>query len=140
MNKRGLMVAAAGVAAGVAARELYRKLREENIAGRVVLITGGSRGLGLALARRFAGEGCRIAICARDGEELERAREDLRSRNTEAFAVRCDVTDSGQVDSMISDSPVALWRHRYPGEQRGNHSGGPGGVDGDRRTSAAPWT
>jgi len=51
--------------------------RQENLYGQVVLITGGSRGLGLALAREFARAGCRLVLAARDTQELARARQDL---------------------------------------------------------------
>jgi len=48
--------------------------RQENLDGQVVLITGGSRGLGLALAREFARVGCRLVLVARDAPELAHAR------------------------------------------------------------------
>ena len=102
-EKTKVAIAATGMAAGLIAREFYRRSKEEDISGRAVLITGGSRGLGLALARRFAREGCRIAICARDEEELARAKEDLASRRAEVLAVRCDVTKRAEVESMIAD-------------------------------------
>jgi len=65
------------------------------------LITGGSRGLGLVMAREFAREGARLALCARDVDELERARADLMKRGAQAFVVPCDVTDRAQVNEMI---------------------------------------
>jgi len=97
--QKKVAIAAASVAAGVVVRTAYRRRKEHDIRGEVVLITGGSRGLGLALARRFQKEGCRVAICARDAEELARAREDLGS----AMTVQCDVTQQDQVERMIAD-------------------------------------
>jgi NAD(P)-dependent dehydrogenase (short-subunit alcohol dehydrogenase family) len=73
--------------------------RRYDLVGRTVLITGGSRGLGLVLAREFGRRGARVAICARNEEQVERAAEDLRSRGIEAFAFTCDVTDRDQVES-----------------------------------------
>jgi NAD(P)-dependent dehydrogenase (short-subunit alcohol dehydrogenase family) len=67
----------------------------------VALITGGSRGLGLQLARDLAAQGCRIAICARDHEELERARQDLESRGAEVWTDDCDVTRREQVEAFV---------------------------------------
>ena len=58
-----------------------------------VLITGSSRGLGLAPAREFARVGCRLVLAARDAQELARARQDLTQRGAEVLAVPCDVTD-----------------------------------------------
>ena len=55
----------------------HQVAEEQDIRGNVVLITGGSKGLGLALAREFARQGCRLAICARDVERLPVLRGDV---------------------------------------------------------------
>ncbi len=69
--------------------------------GKVVLITGGSRGLGLVMARRLAREGARLALIARDEEELARAKDDLRRRGSDALIVKCDVRDRAQVQAAV---------------------------------------
>lgn len=69
--------------------------------GKTVLITGGSRGLGLVLARQFAEEKAKIAICARNGEELERARIELENSGAEVFASTCDVREETEVQELI---------------------------------------
>jgi NAD(P)-dependent dehydrogenase (short-subunit alcohol dehydrogenase family) len=84
------------------ARYAWRKMNEYNLRDKTVLVTGGSRGLGLVLAREFAREGARIAICARDEEELERARLDLLQHGTDAMAVQCDVTRNEEVENMVN--------------------------------------
>lgn len=71
--------------------------------GKTVLITGGSRGLGLALAREFASRGARLAICGRDAESLERARASLGRTGAQVVAVPCDVTDQDSVQSLIGE-------------------------------------
>ena len=91
----------AGVGLGLVGRELLARLREADLSGQVALVTGGSRGLGLALARELAREGCRLAICARDEAELERAREELARAGAEVMAVPCDLRDEGQVGAMV---------------------------------------
>src|ERR671923_456935 len=84
--------------------------RLEDIRGQVVLITGGSRGLGLALAREFARAGCRLVLAARDAQELARARQDLVQRGTEVLAVSCDVTNQEQVRSLVDQATQRFGR------------------------------
>jgi NAD(P)-dependent dehydrogenase (short-subunit alcohol dehydrogenase family) len=96
-----LRLLAAGVAGGLLAREVFRRVYAIDPNGRVVMITGGSRGLGLAMAEAFAGEGASLVICARDPEELERAREKLAGRGAEVLALPCDVTDREQVEMLV---------------------------------------
>ncbi len=100
-NKNSLMLAVAGAGALLAARAAVQRWREYDLRGKVVLITGGSRGLGLVMAREFAREGAKIAICARSLEELERARTDLSQSGARVLAVPCDVTDRSQVNEMV---------------------------------------
>jgi NAD(P)-dependent dehydrogenase (short-subunit alcohol dehydrogenase family) len=69
---------------------------------RTVLITGGSRGLGLLLAREYRRRGARVAICARDSEELERAKAALDGSGQPILAVPCDVTDPAQVKELVA--------------------------------------
>jgi NAD(P)-dependent dehydrogenase (short-subunit alcohol dehydrogenase family) len=95
-------VAAAGLGALLAARAMTRKWREFDFTDKTVLITGGSRGLGLVMAREFASRGARVAICARDTEELERARADLQRRGASVLAVPCDVTERAQVGELVN--------------------------------------
>ncbi len=99
MNK-WLVGVAAGVGAAVAAQALLRRDDDDALQGQVALITGGSRGLGLSLAREFARRGCRIAICARDAGELEAAKRDLERRGAEVLTVVCDVGDPDQVERL----------------------------------------
>ena len=76
---------------------LSRLLRDNfSFAGKSVLVTGGSRGLGLAIARRIAAEGGRVALLARNEDELRRACKELRALGGEALAVPCDLLDRGQ--------------------------------------------
>ncbi len=83
-------------------KSAFNRLFEYDLKDKTVLITGGSRGLGLVMAREFAREGARLVLCARDQEELEQARLDLESRGAEVMVVPCDVTNQQDVKSMIA--------------------------------------
>src|SRR5919204_4977066 len=92
---------AAGLGAVVAARALRRRNRLD-FKDRTVVITGGSRGLGLVLAREFAAQGARLAILARDRAELERAEKHIASRGAQVLALPCDVRDRRQAQGAIT--------------------------------------
>ena len=84
----GLSIALAGT---VAAIRLSQRRRYE-IAGKTVFITGGSRGLGLVMAREFAARGAKVAISARDSEALQRAAADVRRFGKHVLAIETDIT------------------------------------------------
>jgi NAD(P)-dependent dehydrogenase (short-subunit alcohol dehydrogenase family) len=86
-------------------RRLRRKRRARyDLAGRTVLITGGSRGLGLILAREFGAQGSRVVVCARDGAELVRAQRDLESAGVTALTIPCDVTIADDVSRAVDQA------------------------------------
>src|SRR5256714_6341579 len=68
---------------------------------KVVLITGGSRGLGLVLARHICARGGNVALIARDPDELTRAKADLVPRGGKVLTVECDLLDAGQIQSAV---------------------------------------
>jgi short-subunit dehydrogenase len=78
------------------------RARRKSVAGQIVLITGGSRGFGLALAREFGSLGCRIALCARDQDELARAQQILTRECREVFTVACDISHTDEVVAMVA--------------------------------------
>lgn len=101
-------LAVAGAAGFVARRLLKTKY---SFAGKVVVITGGSRGLGLALARRLAWERARIALVSRDRAELARAAEDLHGRGArEVFTFPCDVRKKGQIEQTMREIMTCFGR------------------------------
>lgn len=72
------------------------------LTGKVAIVTGGSFGLGRAIAARLAEEGARVAIVARGREDLERAATEIAAASTgEVIAVTADVRDQAQVDAMV---------------------------------------
>ncbi|HEX5442169.1 MAG TPA: SDR family NAD(P)-dependent oxidoreductase [Pirellulales bacterium] len=97
---RSLLLGAAGLAALVVARRLL-KPRLFDLRGKHVLIVGGTRGLGLLLAREAARLGARVAISGRDATTLERARDDLLARGATVLTVQGDVTDPEQARRMV---------------------------------------
>jgi NAD(P)-dependent dehydrogenase (short-subunit alcohol dehydrogenase family) len=82
-------------------RTILQQSRYWDLNGKVVLITGGSRGLGLVLAREFASCGARVAICARDEEDLRYVRDEFASRGDHFFSTQCDGSDRAQVQTML---------------------------------------
>jgi NAD(P)-dependent dehydrogenase (short-subunit alcohol dehydrogenase family) len=80
----------------------------------VVVITGGSAGLGRAIAQRFADEGARIGLIARGRERLEAARQDVESRGGRALVLPLDVADADAVENAANEverefGPIDVW-------------------------------
>jgi NAD(P)-dependent dehydrogenase (short-subunit alcohol dehydrogenase family) len=86
----------------LAAASVLRSARAIQLAGRTVVIVGGSRGLGLVMAREFSAQGAHVVLAARDEDELERAAADLNRRGFETTTIACDVTDRRQIDAAIN--------------------------------------
>jgi len=101
MTRRPFAVAAGVIAASVIARRAVRISRRLDFAGTSVIITGGSRGLGLLVARQLADEGARLTLAARDPDELERARRELIASGAEVDAVVCDISIPAQAIALV---------------------------------------
>jgi NAD(P)-dependent dehydrogenase (short-subunit alcohol dehydrogenase family) len=71
---------------------------------KVALITGGSRGLGLIIARLICERGGKVALLARDPQELARAKSDLDSRPDETLTIQCDLLDRAQIQSAVRET------------------------------------
>jgi len=71
------------------------------LSGKVAIITGGGQGIGFGIAQRFASEGATIVIAQRSLEKADASTAQLRAAGGEACAIRADVTDPGQVDSLV---------------------------------------
>ena len=82
---------------------IVRAIRTQrfSLKNKVALITGGSRGLGLVLARQICAQGGKVALLARDSDELIRAKTELAGRGGKVFTVQCDLLDSAQIHSAI---------------------------------------
>jgi NAD(P)-dependent dehydrogenase (short-subunit alcohol dehydrogenase family) len=95
------MLAIGAAAAVLAAPIVVRRLRRLDLDGRVALITGGSRGLGLLIAEEMGRQGARVSILARGPEELQAAEHRLRSEGIEVLALQADVRDRDEVTRAV---------------------------------------
>src|SRR5688572_24553409 len=98
-SDRVRLMFAAGLGAMWAVRSL--RLSSYTLPGKTVVVTGGSRGLGLALAREVAAQGAGVAICGRDPGSLDRARRSLAQISAEVLAVTCDITQPASVAQLF---------------------------------------
>jgi NAD(P)-dependent dehydrogenase (short-subunit alcohol dehydrogenase family) len=104
VNYQNLLILTAGIIGTLLSSLLldgWWRERTYDLNSKTILMTGGSRGLGLVMARQLIEAGARLAICARDTSELERARTELEQRGGEVLALPCDVTDQTQVEQMV---------------------------------------
>ena len=101
MTKRNAAAAALGaiVLGSWAARR--GATRRYSFAGKVCLITGGSRGLGLVLARQICAAGGHVALLARDIDELRRAHDELAANGCDVAAVPCDLQDRAESEEAV---------------------------------------
>src|SRR3954454_2149431 len=97
-------LAALGLAAGAggAVAAAVRGARKIDLRGRVVVITGGGRGLGFGIAEEFLKRGCRLAICGRDGDVIAEAVEAFKRRGGDVLGMACDGSDPAQVHTFVS--------------------------------------
>ena len=100
MNTRTWVGAGALLLGGWITARLIRTA-QYTLRNKVALITGGSRGLGLVLARHICDQGGNVALLARDPEELARAKADLSSRGGNIFTVECDLLDRDQIQAAV---------------------------------------
>jgi NAD(P)-dependent dehydrogenase (short-subunit alcohol dehydrogenase family) len=98
-QKQVALIGAAGMAA-VALAQAWRRRDAYDFRGKSVLITGGSRGLGLVLARELAAEGALLTLIARDRGELDRAAEDLVE--ADVFTIPADIQRREDVERAVT--------------------------------------
>jgi gluconate 5-dehydrogenase len=94
-----------------------------SLSGRIALVTGGSRGLGFAMAQAYARAGARVVLAARDAARLEQAAAQIRSEGGDAHTMAFDLTDEravvaavprlieqhGRLDILLNNAGVCLW-------------------------------
>ncbi len=77
---------------------------ENALAGKVALITGASRGIGFAIARRLGRMGARLSICGRDRAKLDQSAASLRGEGIETLAIQADVARADQISSLVQET------------------------------------
>jgi NAD(P)-dependent dehydrogenase (short-subunit alcohol dehydrogenase family) len=107
-QETALAAGALTIGAALLARGL-RTGRAIDFRNRSVVITG-ARGLGLLLARQLGREGARITLAARDGAELDRARQELAQRGIDVATVVCDVANRDDAQRLIRDAVARAGR------------------------------
>lgn len=98
-----LKIAATLLAASCVGAMIAVRRRRLDLTGRVAIVTGGGRGLGLAVTRALVAEGCQVAICGRDGEVIQAAVKSLRQQGAEVWGSACDAADQTQVARFVHD-------------------------------------
>ena len=96
--------------AAVAVSKWRRAQRALDLGGHVALVTGGSRGLGLLIARELGRQGAVVMLVARDEMELRRAQQDLHARGVEAAYVVADITDEATAERIVSETITRFGR------------------------------
>src|SRR4051794_18660568 len=109
-NRNDLLLLAAGAGAFFGLRALVRAARAYDLRNKVVLITGGSRGLGLLMAREFGRFGARLALTARNPDEVQQAVAELQAAGADVVGIPCDVTHREEVNRMVGSV-----RHHFGG-------------------------
>jgi len=78
--------------------------------GRVAVITGPAKGMGAAVSRAFAGEGCKRALIGRDTAAIEPVAQEIRAEGGDAIVVRCDITDPAECERAAQAAKDAYGR------------------------------
>jgi NAD(P)-dependent dehydrogenase (short-subunit alcohol dehydrogenase family) len=95
------------------------------LAGQVAVITGANQGIGKAIAQALAKEGCRLALCARNGDKLAATATELQQAGTEVFALPTDVSDESAVDDFFRGIDERFGRVDLLVNNAGAFDGGP---------------
>lgn len=92
--------------------------------GKAAVITGGSRGIGRAIALRLAGEGCSVGICARNTEDLKQVVNEVRGQGVTACGVVADVGREGDIEHFVEEAATEFGRLDLLVVNAGPHLGG----------------
>ena len=93
---------------GIFVASLEQIMGEKVLAGKTALVTGASRGIGFAIARKLGQMGAKVAICARNSGKLEDAAARLRNDGVEVLAARADVASAAEIASLVTKTEKSL--------------------------------
>jgi short-subunit dehydrogenase len=99
---------ALGIGAVALIKHFYHQMTRYDLDGRVVLITGGSRGLGLAMARVLAGKKAKLVLCARNKRQLENAKQELEKMGAEVMIAAVDLSNQSEVQHLV-ETVIDKW-------------------------------
>jgi 3-oxoacyl-[acyl-carrier protein] reductase len=81
---------------------------QRSLEGKTALVTGGSRGIGLAIAHRLGEMGAHVSICARDTSRLEGAVNELKRKGVRALGMHADVTLPSDIELLVQQTEASL--------------------------------
>ena len=108
---------------------------ELGLRDKVAFVTGGTRGIGRAIALRLADEGCAVGLCARDADEVRRMAGELRTLGVGAHGVAADVADEAALTAAVDEVAAQLRGLDLVVANAGGAAGGPSLEE----TDAAAW-
>jgi 3-oxoacyl-[acyl-carrier protein] reductase len=83
-------------------------VKEKALEGKVAVVTGASRGIGLAVARGLGGLGAKLSLCARSADKLQNVANELKSAGVEVVIVAADVTSPDDIRSLVEETKQAF--------------------------------
>ena len=82
--------------------------KEKALEGKIAVVTGASRGIGLAIARKLGGLGARLSLCARSADKLQNVADELKSGGAEVITVAADVTSGDDILSLVDGNQASV--------------------------------
>jgi 3-oxoacyl-[acyl-carrier protein] reductase len=82
--------------------------KEKTLEGKVAVVTGASRGIGLAISRKLGGLGAKLSLCARSADKLQNVANELKSAGVEVIIVAADVSSGDDILSLVEETKQAF--------------------------------